>query len=213
MNDGSKATLTLITLAVLFMTLKEAFVRDLWGRVEPLDPIPLVDDAFTNTATVRMSAAELIRTEGDTSGLQCYACHEEKKKVELHLDANQHVILPEEHNDLVMRHGRNNRNDNCFNCHDADKLTELRLRDGRLLPIEQSTPLCASCHGPTFRDWEAGVHGRTSGFWDRTLGPATRQDCVSCHDPHNPAFPPLPPAPAPNRLHPDPQSRKSPSHE
>jgi mono/diheme cytochrome c family protein len=101
-----------------------------------------------------------------------------------------------------MRHGRNARNDNCFNCHDPEGLDTLKTRDGRKLAITDSTLLCANCHGPTYRDWEAGIHGRTSGHWDRQLGSITRQDCVSCHDPHAPAFPFLKPAPGPHPLHP-----------
>ena len=167
-----------------------------------------VDPQFTNTATVRLSAAELIRTGGDTSGLTCYACHDTKKEVKLHLDTNGNVILPEEHKDLVMRHGRNLRNNQCFNCHDADNLELLQTRDGRQLKMEESTKLCASCHGPTYRDWEAGIHGRLSGYWNQQQGAVTRQDCTSCHDPHAPAFPSMKPGPGPHPLHANPSPRK-----
>jgi hypothetical protein len=119
----------------------------------------------------------------------------------LHIDSSNHVTLPEEHNDLVMQHGRQNRNDNCFNCHDPNNLDKLKTKDGRLLTWEQSTLLCACCHGPTYRDWEIGIHGRTSGFWERSFGPAARLECASCHHPHAPEFGALPPAPAPRRLH------------
>ena len=67
----------------------------------------------------------------------------------------------------MARHGRNN---NCFNCHDETNLTLLQTRDGRELKLANSPPLCGSCHGPTYRDWEAGAHGRTSGYWDRSSG-------------------------------------------
>ena len=60
--------------------------------------------------------------------------------------------------------------------------------------------MCGSCHGPTYRDWEAGVHGRTSGYWDRSLGPMDRKACVNCHNPHAPHFPGRPPAPGPHPL-------------
>jgi formate-dependent nitrite reductase cytochrome c552 subunit len=60
--------------------------------------------------------------------------------------------------------------------------------------------LCGSCHGPTFRDWEAGAHGRTSGFWNRTLGSASRLSCANCHDPHSPKIPTRQPAPGPHSL-------------
>ncbi|MFN7141440.1 MAG: cytochrome c3 family protein, partial [Limisphaerales bacterium] len=144
---------------------------------------------------------ELIRTGGDTSGFDCYACHDRGKKIELKFDELGIVIPPEDHDDMVFKHGRHGRNDNCLNCHDANNLDKLRTRDGLQLKFDQSNLLCASCHGPTYRDWEIGIHGRTSGYWDRTRGEATRLDCTSCHDPHAPAFPKLKPAPGPVLLH------------
>jgi len=115
------------------------------------------------------------------------------------------VIVPKEHDDIVMAHGRHNRNNNCFNCHDETNLELLQTRDGRHLKIVESPALCGSCHGPTYRDWEAGVHGRTSGYWKRAPGETDKMDrkvCTSCHNPHSPPFPSRPPAPGPHPLHP-----------
>lgn len=187
-------------MSAVFVLLSVAFYLDLWGRTPPLPAIAPVDPMFTNTATVRVSGAELVRTGGDTSGLECYACHDVKKPVVLTFDAEQRIVLPEEHNDLVMGHGSHNRNNNCFNCHNETNLLLLQTRDGRALKLLDSTPLCGSCHGPTYRDWEAGIHGRTGGFWDPKAGALTRKACVSCHDPHSPKFPPQKPAPAPHGL-------------
>lgn len=202
MDNSEKTAMVLIGLAGLYLTLHVAFQHEAWGRLAARPAIPLVDPSFTNTATVRMSTTELKRTGGDVSGVECYACHERKKPMELHYDTNGNIRLPKEHEDLLMAHGRNKRNDACFNCHAQTNMEALVTRDGRLLNIEESSRLCASCHGTTYRDWEAGVHGRISGFWNRSLGPSTRQECVSCHDPHHPAFPALAPAPGPHRLHP-----------
>jgi hypothetical protein len=190
----------LTLLCGVLVSLAAAFYFELWGRTPILPPIPPVDPAFTNTSTVRMSGAELVRTGGDASGLDCYACHDRKKQVVLKFDAEKRITLSEEHNDLVMAHGTHNRNNNCFNCHDEANLELLQTRDGRQLKLLESTPLCGSCHGPTYRDWEAGVHGRTSGYWDPKSGELTRQNCVSCHDPHSPKFPPQKPAPGPHGL-------------
>lgn len=201
MNANDKAVLVLTGLAAMYIGLHSAFLRDSWGRHEPPPENPLVDPKFTNTTTARLSTAELRRRGEDTSGTECYACHERTKTPTLHMSTNGTLKLPEEHSDLVMRHGRNNRNDICFNCHSSTNLEALVTRDGRTLAIEQSTLLCASCHGPTYRDWEVGVHGRLNGYWNTALGPVARQDCVSCHDPHNPAFPSFNPAPGPRQLH------------
>jgi nitrate/TMAO reductase-like tetraheme cytochrome c subunit len=116
-----------------------------------------------------------------------------------------------------MHHGSHERNNNCFNCHNETNLEELQTRDKHQLKLSNSTPLCGSCHGPTYRDWEAGVHGRTGNYWKRTLseqdrqklagldlknfGVIDRKDCVNCHNPHSPGFPGRKPAPGPHPLH------------
>ena len=201
MKPDRKTSLVTVGLSALFTLLVVAFLSEAWGRPERLPEVTPVDPSVTNAATVRLSAGDLMRSGGDTSGMKCYACHEKGKPVQVHFDSEHRIKLPEEHNDLVIRHGRNNRNDHCFNCHDPENLDHLKTRDGLLLKIEESTQLCASCHGPTYRDWEAGVHGRTSGYWDRTMGKIERQECASCHDPHSPAFPSMKPGPGPNRPH------------
>ncbi|MBI2950148.1 MAG: hypothetical protein HYY23_21140, partial [Verrucomicrobia bacterium] len=176
MSAEFKTSIVLIALAAVFLMLTEAFRADLWGQPELLSEVPLVDAVFTNTATVRTNAAELARIDGDTSGQDCYACHDKAKPPEVKKDEHGNVVLPEEHNDLVMRHGRNNRNEHCYNCHDSANLDQLLTRDGHRYKLVESTRLCASCHGPTYRDWEVGIHGRVSGYWDRQQGPVTKQD-------------------------------------
>ena len=249
MNAGSKKTKwVLVGLIVAFLALAVAFVLPTFAPVTPRTPFRGIT-APTNT-TLRMSAGQLIKSGGDTSGLDCYACHDEKKRVELKYDADHRLVFPAAHADLIiamrnctvchgtdhppkleyaadgtvimpkahqnllaMAHGRSNRNDNCFNCHDSHKLTQLVTREGTTLKFEQATLLCASCHGPTYRDWEVGVHGRTNGYWNRAMGPSERQECTSCHDPHAPAFPQFIPLPAPRPLHPNAAaSPSSPSH-
>lgn len=200
MNARQKTLTVLSTLVVLFLALAAAFHQNLWGRPAPVAFIPPVDPQFTNTATVRTNLADLIRAKADLADFDCYGCHERKKPPQLRYDTNQNLIIPKEHEDIVMGHGRHHRNNNCFNCHNETNLVVLQTRDGRELKMEDSAALCGSCHGPTYRDWEAGVHGRTSGFWKREAGPIERKLCVSCHNPHSPAFPPRKPAPGPHPL-------------
>jgi formate-dependent nitrite reductase cytochrome c552 subunit len=202
MNAAAKTGRTLSALSLAFLGLALAFYLNLWGRPVPLPPIPLVDTNFISTATARMSALDLTRAGADMSGFDCYVCHEKDKPPKLKLDADGDVIVPKEHEEIVMAHGRHHRNNNCFNCHNETNLELLQTRDGRQLKIVDSPALCGSCHGPTYRDWEAGVHGRTSGFWKRELGPIDRKVCTSCHNPHSPPFPSRAPAPGPHPLHP-----------
>jgi hypothetical protein len=202
MTDERKTSLVLLGLVVAFTGFATAFLENLWARPVPLAPIPLVDPAFLDTATVRRSYADLIRAKEDLSDFDCYACHEKSKPPVLRYNANQQLIVPQEHSDIVMGHGSHGRNNNCFNCHNEANLVTLQPRDGRELKLENSTPLCGSCHGPTYRDWEMGIHGRTSGYWARNLGPIDRKNCVNCHNPHAPKFPGRKPAPGPHLLHP-----------
>jgi len=201
MSLETKKSAGLIALTILFCLVAIALFFDVWGHPVKSTVWPPVDSKFTNTATVRMSAAQLIKSGEDTSTFDCYGCHDKKKPVQLHLDAKNHAILPPEHNDLKMQHGRNNRNDNCFNCHDSENLDHLKTKDGHSLAFSEASKLCGSCHGPTYRDWEIGIHGRVSGYWNRKLGAPIKQDCTSCHNPHAPAFPQIQPAPRPHGLH------------
>lgn len=212
MKGDAKSSWVLTGLTFCFIILVVAFVTNLWGRLPPHQNLSLVDSSITNIATVRMSAGELIASGGDASGLDCYACHDKEKPLKLEFDAESNVILAKEHSDIQMGHGRHKRNNNCFNCHDETNLEVLQTRDGHQVKLVDSPALCGSCHGPTYRDWEAGVHGRTSGYWKRDLGQMDRKVCTSCHDPHSPGFPGRAPAPGPHLLHPSSRASLERSH-
>jgi hypothetical protein len=201
MSSGAKVRAALGTLSAVFALLAACFLLDLRARTSASPPIPLVDTNFLDKATVRKSYADLVRAKEDLSDFDCYACHEKAKPPVLRFDTNQNLILPPAHSDIVMGHGSHGRNNNCFNCHNETNLVLLQTRDGRPLSFSESPQLCGSCHGPTYRDWEAGAHGRTSGYWERSEGPIQRKDCVNCHNPHAPKFPGRKPAPGPHPLH------------
>lgn len=201
-TDGKPTARALWSVSAAFAALAIAFWLEPWGRIEPLPPIPLVDRAFLDTSPVRVSYADLLRRKADVSDFDCYACHEKDQPTPLRFDAAGQLVIPSEHENIVMGHGRHGRNNLCYNCHDEHNLLLLQARDGRELKLEESTPLCGSCHGPTYRDFDAGIHGRTSGYWDRSRGPVTRLDCVNCHNPHAPKFPSRTPAPGPHPLRP-----------
>ena len=200
MNDNKQTRFALVVLTATFALLAVAFSLDLFSKPQPVREIPLVDRELLKTETWRRSYANLVSAKAELDDFDCYACHEKGKKPVLKYDAKQQLIIPDEHSDIVMGHGTHGRNNNCFNCHDDENLEQLQPRDGRALKFEESTMLCGSCHGPTYRDWEAGMHGRTSGYWNRSLGAFKKQDCVNCHNPHSPKFPGRKPAPPPNYL-------------
>lgn len=112
-------------------------------------------------------------------------------------------IAPEElqqHRHIRLDHGIN---DLCRNCHDVEDRDRLTLRGGESISYSEVELLCAKCHGPTYRDWEVGAHGRVNGYWDETRGELNRLKCTQCHDPHIPRVPamdPIRPLPGPNTL-------------
>ena len=197
-----RANLVLNAITVCLLVLTGVFLLNLRAKPPTLASIPLVDTNFLSLATARVPAAELFASGADTSDFDCYGCHEKNKPPPIRTSKEGKILIPVEHKDIVMGHGRHDRNDHCFNCHNENKLDTLQTRDGRELKITDSPSLCGSCHGPTFRDWEAGVHGRTEGFWNTQLGEMSRQVCTACHDPHHPKFPGRKPAPGPHPLHP-----------
>ncbi|HWX22572.1 MAG TPA: hypothetical protein VN578_21935 [Candidatus Binatia bacterium] len=210
MNDQAKTSAVLFSLSLMFLALSLAFARHLWEHPQPGPPVPLVDPALLAPTTIRTSYPQLIRLKADLSDFDCYGCHEKGKPPTLRFDTNQNIIVPKEHSDVVMGHGRHNRNNNCFNCHDEHNLLLLQVRDGREIKLEESPPLCGSCHGPTYRDWEAGAHGRTGGYWNRAAGELKRQICVDCHNPHSPKIPSRTPFPPPHPLRPTQEQARTP---
>jgi len=108
-----------------------------------------------------------------------------------------------EHKDIQLDHGNNRF---CLNCHHPTNRTAFVDYDGAEIAQADVVLLCAKCHGTTYRDWRAGVHGRANGFWNATMGEKTKLRCIQCHDPHRPKFQamkPLPPLRYPPRaVHP-----------
>ena len=201
--DGGNGNLTrycLATLTLVFLGLAAFFLAG--ARRQPVvrPPIPLVDVTFLSPAPWRQTYVDLVKAKEDLSDYDCYACHEQKKPPPLRFDAAGKILVAKEHANIVMGHGSHDRNNLCYNCHNEQDLTTLQVRDGNVVKFDNIPALCGSCHGPTLRDWEAGAHGRTGGFWNRTLGEPERLVCANCHNPHSPRIPTRAPAPPPHLL-------------
>jgi len=191
----------LLGVAAGFLVLAAAMLANLWGHTAAVPPIPLVDPAFLDQTASRKSYADLVREKADLSDFKCYVCHDKKNPPVLKFDDQHNLVIPDEHAESIkMGHGSHNRNNLCFNCHNEANLLTFSIRDGNELKFAESSRLCGSCHGPNLRDWEAGVHGRINGYWNRQLGEFRRLDCVNCHNPHSPRIPSRPPAPPPHLL-------------
>ncbi len=118
----------------------------------------------------------------------CMECHQ-------FLEARWHYGRPMvEHQDINLQHGNNRF---CLNCHHPTNRNAFVDYDGSQIAEQDVVLLCAKCHGPTYRDWKSGVHGRRNGFWNTSRGSQTQLRCIQCHDPHSPAFQPMNPLPPP----------------
>lgn len=199
-------------LSIGFLALAALFLADRGSQAAARPEIALVDPGFLDPAPWRRTYANLVAAKEDMSDFDCYACHERDQPPPIRFDEQHNIILPQEHANIVLGHGSHNRNNLCFNCHNEHDLLTFQARDGRVLRFQDSTSLCGSCHGPTYRDWEAGAHGRISGYWDRSKGEAHRLDCANCHDPHRPRIPSRAPAPPPHPLRPATTAKAQSSH-
>jgi hypothetical protein len=104
-------------------------------------------------------------------------------------------LLTESHTDITLNHAASVKW--CLECHDAGNRDKLRLVSGDLVDFTESYLLCAQCHGPTYRDWKAGIHGKRTGYFSG--GKIMYYLCVNCHYPHDPKFKPIKPEPPPFR--------------
>jgi hypothetical protein len=200
-RNGARTNLWLGGLTAGFLGLGALFLANVWGHPVPRPAIPLVDRKFLETTPWRQTYADLVKAKEDLSDYDCYGCHEKNKPPPIRYDANQKIMIPKEHADIVMGHGSHDRNNLCYNCHNEQNLLTLQVRDGREVKFDNIPPLCGSCHGPTYRDWEAGAHGRISGSWNHSKETDfTRLSCASCHNPHAPHIPTREPAPGPHPL-------------
>lgn len=118
----------------------------------------------------------------------CSMCHDD-----LPLNTQRRELV-EMHDDIVFDHDSENRW--CLACHSATNRDSLVLAGGKLLGFPESYRLCGQCHGPKFRDWRLGIHGKRTGNWN---GEKQYFLCVHCHDPHSPKIKPLKPLPPPRR--------------
>lgn len=124
-------------------------------------------------------------------GAFTYECNECHRSVPFPRAVGQELT---KHDEIQLAHGRNTR---CLNCHHSVNREVFVDQFGEEIPWDQPQLLCSKCHGPVYRDWQRGSHGRINGYWDQSRGEQIRLKCIECHDPHDPPFPPLASAPAP----------------
>ncbi len=127
-------------------------------------------------------ATGLTNFQGQPVMASCSSCHTTTKP---NLETRSAADLDQFHQGLKYNHG----NLTCLSCHNSSNYDTLRMADTRPVEFTDVMTLCSQCHGPQRRDYDRGLHGGMNGYWDRTRGGRTRNNCITCHDPHTPVYP------------------------
>ncbi len=120
--------------------------------------------------------------------VRCATCHRliQPKK------SNEHAThLEAFHRGIKLVHG----DQTCGSCHQPPRFERFHLSSGRTVAYGRVMELCGQCHSSQKRDFERGIHGGMTGYWDLDRGPRDRNHCLDCHNPHRPAIPAVVPAP------------------
>lgn len=157
--------------------------NDPYDNTVPMGEMPIDADYNYGEAVVKSRVANWV----DRNKLYTIctdACHNdsyqkapETKKPRLltmHTD-----IIP---NSLELQHGRGSIW--CLDCHNANNRQTLVDNFGGEISFDQPQKLCGKCHGPIYRDWRDGIHGKRIGDW-RKEGKKRWWVCTECHNPHD----------------------------
>ena len=156
--------ITLIFLVFLMLDLERVYATDIDTDYVNLPAFKILSPpkSWFDTTPIYREPKLLFYTQEFT--YTCTECHEK----DLRTKPKKSHLLFGAHLDMVFTHGLNLR---CLNCHHADHPDAFTGYDGSTIPKEDPVLLCRKCHGVTYRDWNAGIHGRINGFWTAKLGP------------------------------------------
>ena len=128
----------------------------------------------------------LADANGQPLKVSCSTCHTTRKP---NFENKTKEDLNEFHGTLAFAHG----SISCLSCHNPNDYDSLKLADGSRVEFSEVMTLCAQCHGQQMKDYEHGAHGGMNGYWDRSRGPRSKNNCIDCHHPHSPQFPMMQP--------------------
>lgn len=72
----------------------------------------------------------------------------------------------------------------CLDCHHTTQRNKFVDNFGNEIDFNQPQQLCGKCHGPIYRDWREGIHGKRIGEW-ASDGKKRWFVCTECHNPHD----------------------------
>ena len=184
-----------IWIPATFLLLAGWFLLGSGSAVPETEPTPSFDRALIEIAPPRevlLTDPPSIEVAGfDQRCTECHDMFESRPETEPTLLQHDHIQLD---------HGLNSR---CFNCHSLEDHSKLVLHGTELVGFERAVELCAKCHGPTYRDWEAGharAHDPRESWVDREARRRSRLLCIGV------------PRPAPRRPSPSYEPLRGPQH-
>ncbi|MCA9406257.1 MAG: hypothetical protein KC684_06965, partial [Candidatus Omnitrophica bacterium] len=175
-------------IALVFLFLAASFLMNVWGEKREIIRHPLTNPEDFTKQPVREARLEP-KVMQDGYMYRCNDCHDNIEP------STVQKSFFSAHSDIILDHGANNY---CLTCHSINNREMLVDINKNEISFAQSHQTCLQCHGPIYRDWENGVHGRMNDFWDSNKGEVRKLTCVACHNPHQPKFQLMQPAPAPN---------------
>jgi len=178
-----------VAIPALFLLLAGWFLFGPAGAQPPIEPPVEIPPGALSLAPVRPAPRGEPVTRIGGVDQRCSDCH--ALFTDLAPSPPGQIL---QHEEIPRGHGMNAA---CLNCHCEEDRNRLVLPGGTEIGFDEVLRLCSGCHGPAYRDWQRGTHGRTSGYWDATRGEPQRLACTECHDPHAPAFEPMAPLPGP----------------
>lgn len=126
---------------------------------------------------------------GTPARVPCKTCHGMLAKHPVIGDGKAETF----HDGIGLAHGEMS----CHTCHVPPDYQRFVLAGGEKVEYAQVMDLCSQCHGQQRQDYDHGVHGGMSGYWDLARGPRIRNHCLDCHNAHRPAIQQMRPAPYP----------------
>ncbi len=176
-----------------------------WGDpfdgTAPMGEMPIEADYWHAEAVVKPRDEQI--DQNKLLSICTTACHDGKyvpvpTSMEPRALAMHQDIVPDA---MDLQHGRGALW--CLSCHSATQRDKLVDNFGNEISFNQPQKLCGKCHGPIYRDWRDGIHGKRIGMW-KTDGKKRWWTCTECHNPHdvqqgdrNSGFAQLRPEPAP----------------
>lgn len=177
-------------IAGVFVLLTVSFIAGFWKTDRELIRHEPVDPEYYSALPVRKATLQPVLVK-DGVKYRCNDCHQG-----LEITDVQKSFFSA-HRDIDLNHGVNQ---SCRSCHSAENKDYLVDINKKHVEFKDNPSSCMTCHGPIYRDWEKGVHGKMNVYWDKSK----RTDfetltCVACHDPHQPKFESMKPSPPPYR--------------